>query len=452
MLAAPPARLLRRIVPLIPLVLYGCSDAVDPVAPRVDARPHALEASVIVVTNTDDSGSGSLRQAMIDAADGSVIQFDPSIAGQTILLTTTTLSVTKSLTIDGPLPQGMTIDGNLSTRVFEVEADLVLRNISIVNGRSSEGAGAMVINGRATLDHVLVADNWGTIAGGIHLRKDLGELVLVNSTVSGNVGESGGGLTSRGLAIIRNSTIAGNVATSGGGLHIEAGTVSLRNSIIADNTDLGGNPYNCFVNTADASVLFSGRNLASDDTCGAATAYLIGEARLAPLASNGGPTKTHALTPDSPAIEAGTACSEATDQRYVGRPQGGTCDLGAFEFTDFGRYTITVGPNVAVNAKTGVITLTGTISCSKATTQLGLNVNVTQTQKTTGRFATIVQANGFVGFSFCGPSPTSWSIPVTPQTGKFEPGSATGTASTGVYTASFLPATVTSPLKVFQVK
>ena len=106
---------------------------------------------------------------------------------------------------------------------------------------------------------------------------------------------------------------------------------------------------------------------------------------------------------------------------------------------------------MAVNAKTGVITLTGTISCSKPT-QVGLNLGVSQTQKTTGRFTTIVQADGFAGFSLCGPTPSSWSVPLTPQSGKFEPGSATGTATTGVYAATFLPATVTSPLKVFQVK
>jgi hypothetical protein len=238
----------------------------------------------------------------------------------------------------------------------------------------------------------------------------------------------------------------------GGGINFAAGQVSIRNTIIADNTDIGGAASNCFIEPG-ASIFYSGANLSTDDTCGGGqSALVIGEAGLKPLAGNGGPTKTHALLDGSAAIDAGTSCSEATDQRYVSRPQGKSCDLGAFEFNDYGTYTITVGPNVAVNAKTGVITLTGTIGCSKPTTQLGLNVNVSQTQKTTGRFATIVKADGFVGFTFCGPSPTSWSVPLTPQSGKFEPGSATGTATTGVYAASFLPATVTSPLKVFQVK
>ena len=456
MLAAPPARLLRRILPLIPVVLFGCSDAADPVGPRIDPRPHALAASVIVVTNTDDSGPGSLRQAILDATEGSLIHFDPSIAGQTILLATP-LAVSRvgieGITIEGPVPQGMTISGNLSTRVIEVgdNAVLTIRNISIVDGRAVVGTGGVQIFGaKVTLDHVLVANNQGEIAGGIDF--DNGQLVLLNSTISGNVGEITGGIASVGPLVVRNSTIAANVGGATGGISLIFGTFTPRNAIIADNVDSESAPANCSFE-AGAGLLLSGSNISSDGTCGDSDdGYLIIAPKLGPLANNGGPTKTHALLPDSPALDAGTACTEATDQRYVARPQGASCDLGAFEFNDYGTYTITVGPNVAVNAKTGVITLTGTISCSKPTTQLGLNVNVSQTQKTTGRFATIVQADGFVGFSFCGPSPSSWSVPLTPQSGKFEPGSATGTASTGVHAANFTPATVTSALKVFQVK
>jgi predicted outer membrane repeat protein len=455
MLAVSPACLLRRTVPVIPVLLslYGCSDAAAPVAPRIDTRPHALAASVLTVTNTGDSGPGSLRQTILDAAPGTTIQFDGSIAGQTIVLSTGQLEIDKALTIEGPVPAGMTLSGGLSSRLFLVQdaGDLTLRNVSIVDGEADPGGGIFNL-GRLMLDHSLVANNEADSLGGGGGIASSGELTLVNTTVSGNVASSlGGGIRAAGSVTIRNSTIAGNAGGSGGGIEAPAGTISLRNSIIADNTDLGGSPSNCLFGTGVATS-FLGRNLSSDDTCGDAAALLVGEARLKSLAGNGGPTKTHALADDSPAIDRGTLCNEATDQRYVPRPQGASCDLGAFEFNDYGTYTITVGPNVAVNAKTGVITLTGTISCSKPTTQLGLNVNVSQTQKTTGRFATIVQADGFVGFSFCGPSPSSWSVPLTPQSGKFEPGSATGTASTGVHAANFTPATVTSALKVFQVK
>jgi hypothetical protein len=54
----------------------------------ITARP-----ATITVTNTNDSGAGSLRQALADADDGDPITFDSALAGQTITLTTTELAI-----------------------------------------------------------------------------------------------------------------------------------------------------------------------------------------------------------------------------------------------------------------------------------------------------------------------------------------------------------------------
>ena len=446
-----------RLLPLVAITLSGCTDAPDPVAPRLGARPHLLEAPVITVMNTDDSGPGSLRQAIFDAASapGAVIHFDPSVAGQTIVVSSQ-LKIGTAMAIEGPLPQGITISGNLSTLVFETGADanLVMRNLSIVNGRGSAGGGMLIRDGQVLLDHVLVANNEASTSGGGIRIDGGGSLTLINSTLSGNIAAINGGAISSGDAVtIRNSTIAFNVAGDGGGLFMGLGSLSMRNTIIANNTDLdptNGNLPNCYAKVANPAL--SGRNIANENPCFDDPAIVLTDPQLGPLAANGGPTMTHALGEQSPAIDFGTMCTETTDQRYVTRNQGASCDVGAFEFNDYGQYTIVLGPNIPVNARTGVITLTGTVSCSKPTTQLGLNVSVSQTQKTTGRFTAIVKADGFVGFTLCGPSPTSWSVSLTPATGKFEPGSATGSATTGVYAPTFVPATVTSPLKVFQVK
>jgi predicted outer membrane repeat protein len=386
----------------------------------------------------------------------SVIHFDPSIAGKTIVLSSP-LKVASQMTIEGPVPQGMTLSGNVSTQVFHLfdNADLVLRNLSIVNGRGDQGAGIEFREGKLVLDHVLVANNETLTNGGGVEAADRTELTLVNTTFSGNVaGLVGGAIVSQGTVTIRNSTIAFNVAGDGGGIFMSDGSLGMRNTIIAnniDNDDTNANDPNCLVKTG-VNLAISGRNIANENPCAVDPAIVVTDPQLGPLAANGGPTMTHALSIQSPAIDFGTLCSETTDQRYVTRNQGASCDVGAFEFDDYGKYTITLGPNVAVNAKTGILTLTGTVSCSKPTTQLGLNVAVNQTLKTTGRFTTIIKAEGFVGFTFCGPSPTSWSVSLTPQTGKFEPGSATGSATTGVFATNFIPATVTSSLKVFQVK
>lgn len=456
MLRASPAGLLNRLVPVLPvalLFLYGCSDAPLPVEPRVPARPHALVGPTVTVTNTDDAGVGSLRQAIIDAPDGATIQFDAGIAGGTIVLSTGSLGIGKALTIEGPVPAGMTISGGLSSRVFGVgsSANVVFRNLSIVNGREKFGGG-LEVNGNATLDHSLVANNETFFGdgGGIFLR-DGGELALVNSTVSGNVSLGiGGGVASFGTISIRNSTIAFNSAADGGGVSASDGSFTARNSIIANNIDLAAPiARNCFIDPV-VSVSFVGRNIANDASCGDDPPIRIANPNLFPLANNGGPTKTHAIA-FGPSVDAGALCTEATDQRYVARNQGLSCDVGAFEFNDYGTVTLTLNPNAAVNAKTGVATLTGTIKCS-ASTEVVLDVGTSQTQKITGRFTAIIQAQGTVSVPACGTSPSSWSVALTPATGKFEPGTATGTASSAPLATAFLPANVTAPLKLFQVK
>ena len=459
MLPKSATRLSRRAMLLLPVAFfYGCNDTPTAPTPRVGATPHALLAPIVTVTNTDDDGPGSLRQAINVAPEGAVIQFDAAIAGQTIVLSTGQLFIIKALTIEGPVPAGITISGGLSSRVFRVllSGDLVLRNLAIVNGKDpapGDGGGGLVLFGTALLDHVLVANNQTeNVGGGIFVHSS-GQLTLVNSTVSGNFGLSVGGIYSSGTATIWNSTVANNLSAPGaGGGIVTAGRAYLRNSIIANNGDNDDATVdaNCRAGT-DGQFLYSGTNLSNDDSCGSAANTIIASPVLAPLANNGGPTKTHALAESSPAIDGGTMCSESTDQRHVTRNQGRTCDIGAFEFNDFGTVTLTIGPNVAVNTKTGSVTLTGTITCSRPAT-VGYDVGMSQTQKTTGRFTTIVQATASIPVGACGTSPSSWSTTLTPQAGKFEPGAATGTATTTILPASFLSPSVTSPLKVFQVK
>ena len=64
----------------------------------------AARATSITVTSTDDSGPGSLRQALADANNGDVINFDPSLNGQAIRLTTPALVIDDSISITGPGP------------------------------------------------------------------------------------------------------------------------------------------------------------------------------------------------------------------------------------------------------------------------------------------------------------------------------------------------------------
>jgi hypothetical protein len=67
---------------------------------------HPVRADTITVTNTNDSGPGSLRQALVDANDGDTITF--AVTG-TIGLTSGELSVAKNITLSGPGAENLAI-------------------------------------------------------------------------------------------------------------------------------------------------------------------------------------------------------------------------------------------------------------------------------------------------------------------------------------------------------
>src|SRR5215471_8649713 len=85
-----------------------------------NATSHGLPASIIVVTNANDSGPGSLRDALASANDGDTIDFESSLNGQTITLTSGQLVVDNSVTISGPGANLLALDGNANDRIFSI--------------------------------------------------------------------------------------------------------------------------------------------------------------------------------------------------------------------------------------------------------------------------------------------------------------------------------------------
>jgi hypothetical protein len=81
-----------------------------------------IQANIITVTYGNDSGPGSLRQALANANDGDTIDFDPSLNGQTITLASAELVINKSVMISGPGAPFLTISisGIQFTRIFHV--------------------------------------------------------------------------------------------------------------------------------------------------------------------------------------------------------------------------------------------------------------------------------------------------------------------------------------------
>src|SRR5687767_7155491 len=77
-------------------------------------------AADFTVVNIADNGTGSLRQAMLDAnaqSGADTIRFATGVVG-TIVLTSSELSITDSLVIEGPGAGGLIVSGNQQSRVF----------------------------------------------------------------------------------------------------------------------------------------------------------------------------------------------------------------------------------------------------------------------------------------------------------------------------------------------
>ena len=192
-----------------------------------------------------------------------------------------------------------------------------------------------------------------------------GRLTVENSTFSGNAAQgqtfgSGGGaiaVNDGASATLTHVTITGNLAehgARGGGIagprFDEVGSakalsfvpVTVTNSIVAGNTS--EDPEGDFVVAAvrtddcDFEVGTNGGNLESGRTCGFrdASDKQNADPKLAALAANGGPTRTHALAADSPAVNMAVAgrCL-ATDQRSIPRVAA-ACDSGAYELVPAG--------------------------------------------------------------------------------------------------------------------
>jgi len=278
------------------------------------------------------------------------------------------------LTIHGPGGSGLAVSGNNISRVFLINsaADVTIDGLTISSGRTGitgigggiynggtlrlshstvsgntggQAGGGIISSGTLTLENSTVSGNTNTdIGGGIF--NDNGTLTLINSTVSGNTSDTdSGGIHNEGTMTLENSTVSANEAAGAGGGITNSGTAKLTNTIVARNTATT-NP------DVSGTLSFSsqGNNLIGDTsgTSGwSASDLLRQDPLLGPLQNNGGPTKTHALLPGSPAIDraANSACL-FTDQRGVQRKDGngdGTviCDIGAFEAPTNTRPTIT---------------------------------------------------------------------------------------------------------------
>ena len=147
----------------------------------------------------------------------------------------------------------------------------------------------------------------------------------------------------------------------------------------------------------------------------------------------------------SPAINAGQNCSVAVDQRYVSRDAA--CDIGAYEFNDWTKVTLTIDPTATISKNGGPAIVSGTATCNKAETQAEmLRIDLAQDQKV-GKTTTTVQGSIDVPFT-CGTTAKAWSAVVFPATGEFASGTGTAAVKTINTPKWYTPSSTTSAVKV----
>jgi CSLREA domain-containing protein len=255
-------------------------------------------------------------------------------------------------TITRSLIQGNTAinGGGIIDIAYPGQRRLTLVSDSIISSNSAMRGGGINNSGHVQIINSAIVSNTATEDGGGIYNNQLANytnvLTATNSTISGNdAGRHGGGIYNiTGTLSLYNATLAHNTADfdndgtgDGGGVMQGSGTVALQNSILGANSDQGGQAGDC-----SGALLSQGYNLIQDSsgcTLTGTTDILGLPPLLGPLGDNGGPTLTHALLPDSPALDAGdpAGCRDAEgtlladDQRGSPRPVGGACDIGAFE-------------------------------------------------------------------------------------------------------------------------
>ncbi len=313
--------------------------------------------SSILVTSANDTGVGSLRQAIVDSCAAGTIIFDSALANQTITLDSQ-MVIDKDLTVNGE-SNNIKLDGHDTTRVFEITAgNVTLNKLTIKGGEAFNSDGGGILNRAALTVNNCWFDGNNTVGssgdnGGAINNKNT--LTITNSTFTYNTSVAGGGAienVNSGTLTISNSTFYNNsAANNGGAIYNYDGTVTLNNVTLANNSSTGTNGGGAFKNEALGilhlkNTLMSNNSVADCDNSGTVAtdvANLIGtgtcgtlntaDPKLGGLANNGGFTQTIELQSGSPAIDAGdSATCETLDQTNEPRANYGTCDIGAYEY------------------------------------------------------------------------------------------------------------------------
>lgn len=351
----------------------------------------AYQASnMLIVTNLNDSGAGSLRQAVLDAPDGGTITFAQGLSGSIPL--EKPIDLVHNVSINGTGIQGIIIDGQQKAGGFFVREMITVNitNIRFINSGSTTSSITNVAGFIRLQGDTFYNDN--SAFGGAIYNLFNGTVGIYNSKFENNNGAFGGAIGNFGITSITNSTFEnnkGSISNSGALLIAQStfhnnrnrgiqtvinlysaqativnstfssnsGAIENSGTIVSLNTTFYNNSYSgksSIYNFDIGTMVLKNTIIVSDgrtcegkvqdgsgniqfpgNDCG--KAIVVGDPKLYTLSNNGGITQTMALPPTSIAIKAGSSanCQDKllgnVDQRAVPRESIANCDAGSFQ-------------------------------------------------------------------------------------------------------------------------
>lgn len=337
-------------------------------------------ASLLTVTSAANSGAGTLRQAVTDAADGDTINFD-LVYPATITLAST-VNINKSLTIIGPSADSLTISGNHAVRLFSLGSSglITFSGLTLADGRviAANACGGAIYfgSGTLTLEDCIIRDNdiigTSNVFGGAICNLG-GTLFMNRCTLDGNYTSTSGGsgyggaiYCYNGIVTVCNSTFENNAGTWGGAVYGYDAVLTLRNVTVSGNHTSSNGAIvitgeglagpstltNCTVshNTADLSL--AGIQVESG------TLYLRNTVLAANLAGAGGNEMDLAVLPVAPGATVTSQGYNLIGLPYNGQSfvwaagdaigtSGSIIDADLADLADNGGYVRTEAPNAA---------------------------------------------------------------------------------------------------------
>jgi hypothetical protein len=251
---------------------------------RVEPLEDRTLPSTFMVANLADSGTGSLRQAILGAnahAGADQVRFAPSACDGTVVLTSGELNITDDLQINGPGADRLAVSGNDASRVFRISSGVAVSidGLTVTHGRAVGQGGGILSAGTLTVSHAILSNNL--------------VLGVSGASLGAVVDAFGGGIFNTGALTVRQSSFVHNQAIGADGTPSSIGSSALGGAIMSAGTA-----------TAPATATVSYSTFQGNQAVGGAAGIGASRAGLGGAINNtaGTSTVSHSVFHDNQAI------------------------------------------------------------------------------------------------------------------------------------------------------